>query len=1084
MTRAELELALQQQQAENAALRAALALAPPAAPAARGPLPDHEQLLFRTQELFSAVVLTDGEGRVTWVNRGFTTLCGLELAQVLGRRPDSFLRPALTEPQTLDYLRSCLQAKVPFQYEVRNPRSGNDSAWIRVRVQPIYSEQRREVILAGFLEDITEWKKTQSNLAESEHRFRALAESVPGVLYEWRHNADNTFHLSYVSPKLFEIFGIPLADMGRVLDFSHPDDAPALRESIRHAVGTQAPWFYEGRVLVPGQPLRWLRGSSVVTGHDPAGVKYSGILLDITPLKQAENALRESDLRWRLAVEGFGDGTWEVNLSTHRAFFSVSYKGMLGYGDAEFPNEYATWLAHVHPEDVAGRLRIMDAYLSGDAPIVADEYRLRCKDGTYKWVLSRAKVTERDAAGNPLIVTGSHTDISELKKAKEDLDASTRRLSTVIANFQEGIVLEDENRQIVLTNEAFCQLLPSAAVTPGQLIGRNGAWLAEGSKSFLKSPNQYVARITALLRRKKPAVGDVLALRDGRTLQRDFAPIYDQDRYIGHLWKYEDITVRTNAEEDLRRREEKYRGIIENMSLGLVEANLEDYLLYANQSFCDMTGFRNDELRGRELSPLLLTGADRALVESKKAVRQQGIADSYEISVTTKSGEIKWLLVSGAPLYDDEQRLVGSIGIYLDVTPQKRLEANLREAKGLAESSTRVKQEFLTNMSHEIRTPMNAILGMSQLLAKTMLDGPQANYLQAITASAENLLVIINDILDLSKIEAGRMAVERIGFEPRELCAQVEETLRFKAEEKGLNFVTQVGAAVPAVLLGDPYRITQILMNLAGNSVKFTEKGTITVCCSFVGRTDDGVDVEFTVQDTGVGIEPAYLSRVFDEFSQEDSSVTRKFGGTGLGLGISKKLVALLGGELLMESQKGRGTTSWFCLRLPEGADEDLPQKEAVADLRDLQNALRGKRVLLVEDNVFNRMLAGVFLANAQLSVTEAENGLVAVELARHQAFDVVLMDVQMPVMNGYEATALLRGELGLAVPIIALTANAIKGERDKCLAAGMNDYLTKPFREAALVQMVHDWAVGPLQQQRSRQPLATESAPRAAGSS
>ncbi|MBF9236784.1 PAS domain S-box protein [Hymenobacter sp. BT683] len=1061
MTTAELQHALEQQEAENAALRAALANAAsaPGRALTSGPsLPNYEQLVLLMQELYPAVLLTNASGRVTWVNDGFSTLCGFELHEVLGRLPESFLRPHLDDPQTLEYIRAGLRDKVPFQYEVRNPQGGNHACWIRVKVQPIRNEAG-EMVLAGLLEDISEWKKSQLTLAESEHRFRALAENVPVVLYEWRHNFDGTFGLNYMSPKLFELFGIPLTGIGNVLEFSHCDDLPALWKSIKESIRTQAPWFYEGRVTVPGQPLRWLRGSSVLTGCDEKGLTYSGILQDITPLKQA---LRENDLRWRLAVEGFGDGIWEQNLrSPQHVTYSADYKAMLGYQEDEFPDGYESFAAHLHPEDTALTQQAIRTYLEGNSTLLAVEFRMRCKDGSYKWILSRGLVTERAPDGQALIFSGTHTDISELKKAQVALDASSRRLSTVIANFQEGLVLEDENRRIVLSNEAFCKLL-AVPTTPAQLVGKDGGWLTEGSKSYVNKPAQYVARIQDLLNRKQPVVGDVLTLLDGRTIKRDFAPIFDQSGYIGHLWKYEDITTRTKANEDLKRREEKYRGIIENMSLGLVEADLEDHLLYANQSFCSMTGFCTDELMGSRLSPMLLTGEDLALVESKQAIRQQGIADSYEIAVTTKTGELKWLLVSGAPLYDDNQQLIGSIGIYLDVTPQKVLEASLREAKGLAEISTRAKQDFLANMSHEIRTPMNAILGMSQLLAKTALDGPQVSYLNAITASAENLLVIINDILDLSKIEAGRMVVETIGFSPGRICAQVEKTLLYKAEEKGLTILTRIDPLVPEVLLGDPYRITQILLNLAGNSVKFTDKGTIVIVCQLLPSESGEAAVEFMVQDTGIGIDAEYLAQVFDDFSQEDSSVTRKFGGTGLGLGISQKLVELLGGTLHIESQKNRGTTSRFTLQFPIGTEQDLPQKD-LSDVSSMQHALRGKRVLLVEDNVFNRMLATIFLTNAGMDVTEAANGEVAVAVAAHQSFDLVLMDVQMPVMNGYLATALLRERFGSTVPIIALTANAIQGERSKCIAAGMNDYLTKPFQEATLVKMVYDWVAGPL---------------------
>ncbi|RYY11891.1 MAG: response regulator, partial [Cytophagaceae bacterium] len=384
-------------------------------------------------------------------------------------------------------------------------------------------------------------------------------------------------------------------------------------------------------------------------------------------------------------------------------------------------------------------------------------------------------------------------------------------------------------------------------------------------------------------------------------------------------------------------------------------------------------------------------------------------------------------------------------------------------AKLVAEESVRVKETFLANMSHEIRTPMNAISGMSQLLAKTPLSPDQANYQQAIATSADNLLVIINDVLDLSKLEMGKLTLETIGFAPAELLAQIEQTLHFKAAEKGLSLVMELGRQVPAVLLGDPYRIRQVLLNLAGNALKFTDKGRVTIACTLLGADFDGphgsVSVEFKVVDTGIGIEPEYLETIFQEFSQADSSVSRKFGGTGLGLSICRNLVQLMGGEVQVASQKSKGTTTRFTLRLPLGAAHDLPQPEhATAEAAVLRQHLRGKQVLLVEDNLFNRQIAKSFLTQAEVQVVEAEHGGRAVELARRQDFDLILMDVQMPVMDGYAATAVLRQQLGITTPIVALTANAINGEREKCLAAGMNGYLAKPFQEAQLLQVLNDW--------------------------
>lgn len=1057
----ELIAEIAQLRAENRALRQQVAAFGPVPEVADEPpfvVPD--LLHYLLGEAHTGVILADAECRVQWVNAGFTALTGLAAEAVLGQQPVTFLRGHVHDVGLNAYIEESLCQQRPFSYELPQPTRAA-VRWLRVGVRPVLTHPGSPVRYVGVLEDITAWKQEQQARANEEPRFRSLAENVPGVLYEWHKFDEGPYRFDYVSPKVRELFGIEPEDLARMTDFIHADDVEAFLLNLDHATRNRLPWSYEGRVVVPGQPVRWLRGSATITENGPGWVKYSGILLDVTPLKMAETAVRASSMRLQLALEGFGDGTWEMNLQTRHVYYSPEYKAMLGYSDEAFAVICDDPRNLVHPDDYAPALQLMKDYLSGELTTCTGEMRLRCADGTYKWVLMRAFITTRDATGRPATLTGFNTDISALKDARGALVATSRRLHAVIDNFREGIVLEDENRRIMLTNEAFCRLL-ARPTGPAQLVGYPGARLAAQSLAYVRDPEAYLARIETLLARKRLALGDTIELLDGRVLQRDYIPVHDeQGQYLGQLWKRQDVTARTRAETELRRREEKYRGIIENMSLGLVEADLDDHLIYANQSFCDMTGFCTEELQGQRLSPLLLTGDDLALVESKLQARQDGVADSYEIMVTAKNGEPKWLLVSGAPLYDNQHRHVGSIGIYLDVTPQKQLEARLREAKAVAETSVQAKQRFLTNMSHEIRTPMNAILGMSHLLEKTALDATQTSYLNAITASADTLLVIINDILDSAKIEAGRLTIEHISFDPARLCQQVEKTLRYRAEEKGLLFETRLDPALPPVLFSDPHRITQVLLNLAGNAIKFTEQGHVQLSCALLEQpTPYEALVEFVVKDTGIGIETEYLEQIFEEFSQEDSSITRQFGGTGLGLSISQKLVDLLGGELQLESRKHAGTRSRFVLRLPVGHPESLTQKQ-YDDPNYLHQALRGKRLLLVEDNVFNRMLATIFLTSAGIEVHEAPNGQVAVDLARVQEYDLILMDVQMPVQNGYQATDQLRRDLGLTTPIIALTANAIVGERDKCLAAGMNDYLTKPFEEVKLLKMVYKWVVG-----------------------
>lgn len=997
------------------------------------------------EEIFDAVVLLTVEGELTWVNAGFRRLTGFSTPE---QAPDLLLGALAEVGVTPDEFRQQLQTTHPLRFDVPVRCADGLGVWVNLKLRPSTSPG----IFLGLLEDIT---TRQHAALEQEERFRYLTENVPGVLFQWRGSHTQPSGLSYISPQLLRIFGIEPEQAQHFTDFIHPDDRTHWDSSLRLTQQRKSDWQFEGRLVVPGQPLRWCRGTAQLAEDTPDGFLYSGILTDITALKQAEETVQANEHRWRLAMERFGDGAWEFNYHTGEEYFSNAYYAMLGYSADSSEPTLTTWQQHVHPDDHVPSLEAAGAYLRGEVPIYSVERRLQCRDGHYKWVLTRGLVTQRDDQGEPLIMTGVHTDISAVKQATADLEASTLRFSTTIANFQEGIMLEDEHQRVMLANAALCRIF-GLDITPDQLIGYDTNLLSQTIQGHFRYPQAFVERYETIVRERQLVTAELFELADCRTVQGDFVPIFEAERYIGHLWKFQDITERKSSEDALRRREEKYRSIIENMNLGLVEMDFNNRVLFTNQTFRDTTGYCADELDNEHMMTQLLSAEELARMNERNGLRREGISETYELPIIAKGGQAKWLLVSAAPLYSDDRMAYGSIGIFLDITHQKQLESRLRKAKEQAEESARVKELFLANMSHEIRTPMNAILGMGQLLAKTPLDANQHTYLRAIATSGENLLVILNDILDLSKIGASQLLIENIGFSITGLLHQIEKSLHFKAEEKGLTFHTLADERIPAVLLGDPYRITQVLLNLAGNSVKFTEKGSVTVSCTLEQATDDYVDLRFLVADTGIGIDAEYLEDIFKEFSQEDSSVTRRFGGTGLGLSISRQLVHLMGGEISIDSQKHEGTHSYFTLRLPVGAPTDLPQKTLVT--ASVREQLRNQRILLVEDNNFNRQIAKGFLHNAGLEVVEAENGAIAVELVHQQSFAAVLMDVQMPIMNGLEATAYLRQELNFTTPIIALTANAIKGEREKCLEAGMNDYLPKPFQEDDLLKMLCRW--------------------------
>jgi len=520
-----------------------------------------------------------------------------------------------------------------------------------------------------------------------------------------------------------------------------------------------------------------------------------------------------------------------------------------------------------------------------------------------------------------------------------------------------------------------------------------------------------------------------------------------------------DITERKLAEELLQREEQKYRSIIANMNLGLLEVDTEENVIFTNQSFCEMSGYDYEELIGKKASHIYKKEENIELIESKNEARKRSSLEAYEIAVKNKRGQLRWWLISGAPRFNDGGDLVGSIGIHLDITDQKQLEIDLIEARELAEESTRSKEIFLANMSHEIRTPMNAILGMANQLTKTTLDSKQLFYLDTINSASENLLVIINDILDLSKIEAGKLNLERIGFEPKEVVSRAIQVLTHRAEEKGLSITnSHCDEKLSPVLIGDPYRLNQVLLNLLSNAIKFSEEGSIDISCTVVSNNATMQTIQVKVKDTGIGMDELFVKNLFEKFSQEDVSVTRQYGGTGLGMSICKDLIELMGGKINVESKKGEGTSVSFEVQFSKGSLKDLPFKEPVAINKEILN---NKRILVVDDNNMNRLVAKTILNNYGATITEAVNGKEAINILLENNTDLVLMDIQMPVMGGMEATRIIRRDISKLLPVIALTANAIKGDNDKCIEGGMNAYLSKPFKEQDLLRVVSFWLGG-----------------------
>ncbi len=534
-----------------------------------------------------------------------------------------------------------------------------------------------------------------------------------------------------------------------------------------------------------------------------------------------------------------------------------------------------------------------------------------------------------------------------------------------------------------------------------------------------------------------------------------------------------DITEQRLSEVSLRESEERFRIMADSCPTIIWVTDAEGRTRLANRMCREFFSSNFEQADGDE-SRFLIHPEDHSEYTSKFLLAMQHRAPfRAEARVRRSDGEWRWIASHAEPRLSLNGDFLGYVGISPDITDRKQSEEALQRAKDAAEGANRAKSEFLANMSHEIRTPMNGVIGLTDLALDTELTLEQREYLDGVRSSADSLLRILNDILDLSKIEAGKLELELIEFDLHQTVQGISKLLSVRAAAKNLKLACAFGPDVPSIVIGDPGRLRQILINLAGNAIKFTERGEVVIRVETPPRSTGELELHFSVKDTGIGIPASKQQHVFKAFAQADNSSTRLFGGTGLGLTISSHLVEMMGGRIWLESEEGTGSTFHFTVCLgnsepaadwasePEaenenpiaavgGHDERCSDSGASASSAKTQEEQPGLRLLVVDDNPVNRLVATRLIEKNNHVVRTAANGREALEMTDKEKFDCVLMDVQMPILDGFGATAEIRNRertSGGHLPIIAMTARAMAGDMERCLASGMDGYLTKPIK-------------------------------------
>jgi len=508
-----------------------------------------------------------------------------------------------------------------------------------------------------------------------------------------------------------------------------------------------------------------------------------------------------------------------------------------------------------------------------------------------------------------------------------------------------------------------------------------------------------------------------------------------------------DITHQKEIDEKIRQSEELFKSIFDNSLAAIVVTDDQGNYLSANKAASELFGCSVSELLQMNVADLKTTEKNGAIEHFEQYMRKG--EETGEFDFTTKNDEYKFVQYQAIRIKADFH-----LSIMMDITKQKLIDKLLEEskskaenAKEIAENAVMAKQQFLSNMSHEIRTPMNAILGFTKILLKANFTPKQKEYLNAIKTSSDGLLMLINDILDLAKVDAGKMTFEETPFKIEFSIATMHQVFDLKLKEKNLELIKEYDNKIPEVLLGDAARLHQILLNLLGNAIKFTAKGKITVAVRLLHEDKKKATIEFAITDTGTGIEEDKLESIFENFQQATSSTSSTYGGTGLGLAICKQLVEKQGGSISVKSKVDEGSTFSFTLSFQKTNEENKKESGELEWDKEIKHI----KILVVEDVKLNQLLMKIILDDFKFEYDIAENGKIAIEKLQSNTYDIILMDLQMPEMNGFEATKYIRKTMKLKIPIIALTADVTTVDVEKCKAAGMNDYVSKPLDERIL---------------------------------
>ena len=1068
--------------------------------------------------------------------------------------------------------RELLFAQVPqllevghYAYEYRFLHKDGTYHWVYDACKLVRDEAGNPIECIGSMSDITQRKQIEAAWQESQHWLSAINEANPNILYVYDLIEQQ---IVYCNREIYPILGYTpeeVQQMSSVLlsTLVHPEDCAGLLEHFQQFEAAKEGIIFECeyRIRQKNGEWRWLFCRETVFAQTSEGKpkQILGSATDISDRKRVEEALRQSEERFQLAIEGSGLGLWDWHISTGEIYLSPQWKTMLGYNVEEIENSFSVWERLVHPEDLPHALQAINDHFTGRSPVYEAEYRMLSKTGEWKWMLGRGKLMEQDESGTPVRMTGTNKDVTDRKRAEEALQQSEARLQKLTANvpgmLYEFVLYPDGSYRFayvssgcrdinelepeqLMENPALgfeivhpddVQRLSTSIQTSAQTLE---PWVWEGR---IITPSGKVKWTQGGARPERYTNGEILwhglvvDVSDRKQTELELqAAKAALERQIQRVLLQERITqeIRSSLKpEQIFQTAATQIGQTFAVSRCIIHTyitepfpripQVAEYLEpgYSSMMELEIPVIGNDHAQ-------LVLSQDQAIA-SDDVYNEPLLEEIYDLlrQLTIKSVLIVRTSYQGRPngiicleqcdrfrhWTDEEIELLEAVAVQMGIAlaqanlleqeKQRRQELALQnhaleKAKLEAEAANRAKSQFLSKMSHELRTPLNAILGFTQVMARDESVGREhQEHLEIINRSGEHLLELINDILSMSKIESGQVSLNKNRFDLYRLLDSLEEMLRFKAVAKGIELIFERAIGIPRYIQTDESKLRQVLINLLGNAIKFTQIGRVTLRVR-VGDGESGrhslpkskvFRLLFEVEDTGPGIAPDELGILFDPFVQTETG-RQSMEGTGLGLPISQQFVHMMGGQIAVRSTPNQGTIFTFNIQasLATAADEKpILSKGRVIGLEANQPSYR---ILVVEDAAVNRKLLVKILEPLGFEVRTATNGHEGVALWESWSPHLILMDVIMPIMDGYEATQLIKQtRKGRETVIIALTASAFDEQREAIIRVGCDDFISKPFqRDELLDKMAHHLGVDYIYEEQPIPPLPQSPDPKA----